>query len=67
MKDGKPAMKPLDYLLTEVVAEPVPHLTLAKYVKLAGLAKGKYSIVIEAKDLARNKSLKQEASFSITQ
>jgi VWFA-related protein len=67
MKDGKPALKPLDYLLTDVVAEPVPHLTLAKYVKLAGLAKGKYSILIEAIDVAQNKSLKQEASFSITQ
>jgi hypothetical protein len=66
MKDGKPAMKPLDYLLTEVEAEPVPHLTLAKYVKLAGLAIGKYSLVIEAKDMAQNKTVKQEASFVIT-
>lgn len=67
MKDGKPALKPLDYALTEVVAEPVPHLTLAKYVKLAGLARGQYSVVIEARDLAQNKSVKQQTSFSITQ
>ncbi len=67
MKDGQPAMKPLDYLLTEVEAEPVPHLTLAKYLKLAGLSKGKYSVVIEARDVAQNKSLKQESSFVITQ
>ncbi|HEV7684065.1 MAG TPA: VWA domain-containing protein [Pyrinomonadaceae bacterium] len=66
MKDGKPALKPLEYLLTDVVAEPVPHLTLAKYVKLAGLATGKYLVVIEAKDLARNKTLKQQTPFSIT-
>ena len=67
MKDGKPALKPLDYLLTDVVPEPVPHLTLAKYIKLAGLATGKYSVVIEAKDVAQNKTLKQEALFAITQ
>jgi VWFA-related protein len=67
LRDGKPAMKPLDYLLTEIVAEPVPHLTLAKYVKLAGLATGKYSVVIEAKDVAQNKTVKQEAWFVITQ
>ena len=67
MKDGTPAIKPLDYLLTEVETDPVPHLTFAKYVKLAGLAKGKYSIVVEAKDMAQNKTVKQEASFVITQ
>jgi VWFA-related protein len=67
MKEGKPALKPLDYVLTEVVAEPVPHLTMAKYVKLAGLAAGEYLVVIEAKDLAGNKTLKQQISFSITQ
>jgi 5-hydroxyisourate hydrolase-like protein (transthyretin family) len=66
MKDGKPAMKPLDYLLTEIETEPVPHLTFAKYVKLAGLATGKYSVVIEAKDMTQNKTAKQEASFVIT-
>jgi VWFA-related protein len=66
MKDGKPALKPLDYVLTEVVAEPIPHLTLAKYIKLAGLATGQYSVVIETKDLAQNKTLKQQTSFAIT-
>jgi hypothetical protein len=65
-RDGKPAMKPLDYLLTEIEAEPVPHLTLAKYVKLAGLATGKYLVVIEAKDMVQNKAVKQEAAFLIT-
>lgn len=67
MKDGKPALKPLDYLLTDVIAEPVPHLTLAKFVKLAGLAAGQYSVVVEARDTAQNKTLRQEASFAITQ
>jgi hypothetical protein len=67
MKDGKPATKPLDYELTEIVNEPVPHLTFAKYVKLAGLATGKYSVVIEARDMAQKKAVKQEAWFVITQ
>jgi len=67
VKDGKPATKPLDYVLTEMTTEPVPHLTFAKFVKLAGLAKGKYSVVIEARDVAQNKAVKQEAGFVITQ
>ena len=67
MKDGKPAMKPLNYQLTEIVAEPVPHLTFAKYVKLAGLAPGKYSVAIEATDMAQRKVVRQEASFVVTQ
>ena len=66
MKDGKAAMKPLDYQLTETEAEPVPHLIFAKYVKLAGLATGKYSAVIEAKDMVQKKAVKQEATFVIT-
>lgn len=67
MKDGKQAMKPLDYVLTEVDTEPVPQLTFAKYIKLAGLATGKYSVVIEARDVGQKKSVKQEAWFVITQ
>ena len=67
MKDGKSAMKPLDYVLTESEPEPVPQLTFAKYVKLAGLAPGRYSVVIEARDVGQKKSVKQEAWFVITQ
>jgi VWFA-related protein len=67
LRDGKPAMKPLDYLLTEMVADPVPHLTFAKYIKLAGLATGKYSVLVEVWDLAQKKAVKQETSFMITQ
>jgi len=65
MKDGKPATRPLDYQLTEPATEPVLHLTFAKYVKLAGLAPGKYSAVIESRDIVKQKVLKQEASFVI--
>lgn len=67
MKNGKPATKPLDYVLTETEAEPVPHLTFAKYVKLEGLAAGRYSVLIEARDTALNRETWQEAWFVITQ
>ena len=66
MKAGKPAIKPLNYELTETVAEPVPHLTFAKYVKLTGLAPGKYSAMIESRDEVQKKLVKQEAWFVIT-
>jgi len=67
MKDGRPAIKPLDYTLMETVAEPVQHMTFAKYVKLTGLATGQYSVVIENRDMVRNKLVKQEAWFLIKQ
>lgn len=67
MKDGKAAIKPLDYQLSDVVNEPVPHLTFAKFVKLAGLAKGKYSLAIEAEDMTLKKVVRQEAWFAIIQ
>ena len=65
MKDGKPAMRPFDYQLTELSNEPVPHLTFAKYVKLTGLPPGKYSAVIESRDIVQKKVVKQEAWFTI--
>ena len=67
MKDGKPAIKPLTYELTQLETEPVPHLTFAKYVKLAGLVTGKYSVLIEVRDIGQNKAARQEAPFLITE
>jgi VWFA-related protein len=67
MKDGKPATKPFDYVLTETQTEPVPHLTFAEYIRLSGLAAGKYTAMIEAKDMVTRKLVKQEASFVIAQ
>jgi VWFA-related protein len=65
MKDGQPAMRPLDYQLTEPATEPVPHLTFAKYIKLSGLPAGKYLAVIESRDIVQQKVLRQEAWFVI--
>ena len=65
MKDGQPAMRPLDYQLTEPETEPVPHLTFAKYIKLTGLPTGNYSAIIESRDIVQQKVARQEARFSI--
>ena len=67
MKDGSPVIRPLDYQLTEPLAEPVPHLTFAKYIKLTGLPTGRYSAMIEARDMVAQRVVKQAAFFVITQ
>ncbi len=66
-KDNKAAVKPINYELTETVAEPVPHLAFAKYISLAPLRAGKYTAMIEARDTVTGKLVKQEESFVITQ
>jgi VWFA-related protein len=64
-KDGKAATKPFDYVLTAVQKNPVPHLTFAEYMKLAGLGPGTYTAMIEVKDMVSRKLAKQEAKFEI--
>lgn len=64
-KDGQPATKPLDYVLTEIQKQPVPHLTFAEYIRLANLAPGRYQVMIETKDMVTRKFTKQEAAFEI--
>jgi VWFA-related protein len=65
MKDGKQVTRPIDYQLTETATDPIPHLTLARYIKLTGLPAGKYSAIIESRDLVQQKVSKQEAWFVI--
>ena len=65
MKDGQPATKFFDYVLTDVQSQPVPHLTLAEYIRLTGLAAGNYVAAIEIKDMVTRKSVKQDAPFTI--
>ncbi len=67
VKDNKAATKPIDYVLTDTVAEPVLHQTFAKYLKLTGLATGKYTAVIEVKDMVARKLVTQQASFVIVE
>lgn len=65
MKDGQWVTRPVDYQLTDWSTEPVPTLTFAKYINLTGLAPGKYSAIIESRDIAQQRVLKQEAWFII--
>jgi VWFA-related protein len=65
MKDGQRVTRPVDYQLTDASTGPVPALTFAKYIKLTGLAPGRYSAVIESRDMAQQKLVKQEAWFLI--
>ena len=65
MKDGQPATKFFDFVLTNVQAQPVPHLEFAEYLKLTTLAPGRYQAVIETKDMVTRRSTKQEAPFEI--
>jgi VWFA-related protein len=67
MKDDKVVIKPIDYVLTEVQATPVPHLIFAKYIKLAGLAAGTYTAKLEARDMVTNKLVTQQSPFVIRQ
>jgi hypothetical protein len=67
MKDDQMVTAPMDYVLTEIVPTPSPHLTFAKYIKLAGLQAGKYVTKIEARDRATQKLLTHQESFVITQ
>jgi hypothetical protein len=65
MKDGQPATKPFDFVLTEIDNKPVPHLTFAEYIRLTGMAPGNYTVTIEAKDMVSKKLIKQESPFVI--
>jgi len=65
MKDGQPASKFFDFVLTDVQSKPVLHLTFAEYLRLASLAPGRYQAMIEVKDMVTRKSSKQEAAFDI--
>jgi len=65
MKDGKQAMRPVDYQLTNAVPQSARELVFAKYIKLSALTAGKYTALIESRDLVQQKVLKQEASFVI--
>ena len=65
MKDGQPATKFFDFVLTDIQERPVPHLTFAEYLRLANLAPGRYQATIEVKDMVTRKSSKQEAPFEI--
>lgn len=67
LADGKDAVKPIGYELTETTNAPVPHLAFAKFVSLAPLRPGKYTLSVEAKDTTTGKLLRREEPFVVVQ
>jgi VWFA-related protein len=67
VKDGKAARKPIDYVLADALTEQAPRMIFAKYINLAGLEAGKYTAMIEARDMVTRKLVTQQASFVILQ
>src|SRR6266576_2341536 len=49
MKAGLRSSRPIDYQFTDAATGAVPALTFAKFIKLSGLAPGRYSAVIESR------------------
>jgi VWFA-related protein len=54
------------YRLSQPVTEPVPHVTVARFVQLAGLTAGDYSLVINVRDTLAGQSLSAHASFTVS-
>lgn len=66
LKDGKPLNARLPrYQATDYAAAPVPHLTFARFLHLAGLAAGNYTLVIDVKDSLGNKTARGQADFEM--
>jgi hypothetical protein len=67
LKDTGSVTKPMDYVLTETLTQPIPHLIFAKFISLAGLTPGNYTAAIEAKDTVTHKLVTQHVPFVIKQ
>jgi VWFA-related protein len=67
LSDGKDAVKPIGYDLTETSPAPVAHLAFAKFVSLAPLRPGKYTLAVEARDTTTGKLLRREEPFVVVQ
>jgi len=67
LSDGKDAVKPIGYELTETTPAPVAHLAFAKFVSLAPLRPGKYTLSVEARDTTTGKLLRREEPFVVVQ
>ncbi len=56
-----------EYHLTEADPKPVPHMTVARFVRLAGLDPGDYSLIVQAKDVLANRTEMAQAPFVVRQ
>src|SRR3712207_3482942 len=66
LSDGKDAVRPIGYELTETTPGAVAHLAFAKFVSLAPLRPGRYTLAVEAKDTTNGKLLRREEPFVVT-
>jgi hypothetical protein len=53
-----------DFRLTRLEPTPLPHLTVARYVRLAGLEPGNYSLVVAVRDLLADRTTIAQAPFT---
>lgn len=59
------AVKLPGLMLAEPLSGPVPHLTLARFVQLSGLAAGDYTLVVEVQDRVANRTERAQAAFTV--
>jgi len=53
------------YRLSQSVTEPFPRVTVARFIQLAGLAAGDYSLVVNVRDALAEQSQSAHASFTV--
>lgn len=66
LREGRPVSVRLPrYSLNDFLTDPVPHITLTRYLKLAGLEPGDYSLLVAVKDFLGSQTARAQASFSV--
>ena len=53
------------YRLSQRVTEPIPHVTVARFVQLAGLSPGNYALAINVRDALAGRTQSAHASFTV--
>ncbi len=66
LKDGRRVSSNVPaYHLKQTVAEPLPHVTVARFVQVKGLAPGNYSLLVNVRDAPVGRSQSAFASFTV--
>ncbi|HKV42962.1 MAG TPA: VWA domain-containing protein, partial [Blastocatellia bacterium] len=66
LKDGQAVMAGLpNFTVTDAPAGSVRHVTFCRFLRLAGLKPGSYTLVVDAKDVLGNQSARGEAGFIV--
>jgi hypothetical protein len=53
------------YRLSQPVTKPLPHATVARFLQLAGLTPGDYSLVVNVRDVLTGQTQSAHASFTV--